>query len=239
MSKIAIIGYGKMGQTIHQMALAKGHEVPLTIDVNTEHSLSDLDTSIDVAIEFTRPESAFENLRACMKKGIPVVCGTTGWLDRLDEIKQLRTTHDGAMFYASNYSVGVNIFFALSEYLAQQMNSFAEYDVAMKEIHHTQKLDAPSGTAITLAEGILKGLKRKETWTNQEVENKDSDLSILSERIDDTPGTHIIDYRSEIDAIEIKHTAFSRKGFASGALTAAEWLVGKKGFFDMRDLLGF
>ncbi|NND04887.1 MAG: 4-hydroxy-tetrahydrodipicolinate reductase [Saprospiraceae bacterium] len=238
MSRIAIIGYGKMGQTIHKMALAKGHEVPLTIDVNTDHSLDDLDQSIDVAIEFTRPDSAFSNLKACLEKGIPVVCGTTGWLDNLDEIHQLCHTTKGAFFYASNYSVGVNIFFALSDYLAGRMDAFAEYEVDLKEIHHTQKLDAPSGTAITLAQGILKALDRKEQWIGQANGNS-SDLVIQSERIEDTPGTHMITYKSEIDAIEIKHTAFSRKGFASGALTAAEWLIGKQGIFSMRDLLGF
>ncbi len=239
MSTIAVIGYGRMGQIIHQLALQKGHKVPLTIDVTTEHQLQDLGEHIDVAIEFTGPESAFDNLKTCLQMGIPVVCGTTGWLDRMDEIKALRDDLNGSLFYASNYSMGVNLFFALNRYLAKQMNSFPNYDVRMTETHHKYKLDAPSGTAITLAQGILDELDRKSQWINGAPKESDDDLQITSRRINETPGIHLVDYHSEVDSIEIKHTAHSRAGFALGAISAAEWLIGKQGFFGMKDLLGF
>lgn len=239
MYKIALIGYGKMGHTIQDLALQKGHSVPLTIDDTTDHDLEDLSSDIDVAIEFTRPESAFNNITACLKKGIPVVSGTTGWLDQMPQVKDLCEREDGAFFYASNYSIGVNLFFLLNEFLAEQMDNFPEYDITMKEIHHTQKLDAPSGTAITLAEGLLTRIKRKDTWIGEEGTPRSKDVLIKSERIADTPGTHSVTYQSDIDSIEIQHTAFNRLGFAKGALTAAEWLVGKRGCYGMRDLLGF
>ncbi len=239
MLKIALIGYGKMGKTIEKIAIEKGHDISLKIDVNATDSLVDLSpVTADVAIEFTRPEAAFQNIATSLKQGVPVVSGTTGWLERMDEIKTVCTKANSAFFYASNYSIGVNLFFALNRYLAIRMNNLPEYDVEMQEIHHTQKLDAPSGTAITLAEGILENIRRKGSWIN-ETNGKNDEIAIESLRIGDTPGTHSIQYTSEVDAIEIKHTAFSRQGFASGALTAAEWLVGKQGCFGMEDLLGF
>ena len=239
MLKIALIGYGKMGKTIEQLAIDKGHSISLKIDINAADSLSDLSPeTADVAIEFTRPDSAFENITTALNAGVPVVSGTTGWLDKMDQVKATCVAAKSGFFYASNYSIGVNLFFALNRYLAEKMDSFPQYDVEMQEIHHTQKLDAPSGTAITLAEGILDNIKRKSGWIN-DLKGDKQDLPIESLRIADTPGTHSITYSSMVDAIEIKHTAFSRLGFASGALTAAEWLVGKKGNFGMQDLLGF
>lgn len=239
MLKIALIGYGKMGKTIEKIAQSKGHDISLKIDINASDSLVDLSpATADVAIEFTRPEAAFQNIATSLKQGVPVVCGTTGWLDRMDDIKAICAEANSGFFYASNYSIGVNIFFALNRYLATRMNNFPEYDIEMQEIHHTQKLDAPSGTAITLAEGILENIERKGSWINETEVNID-EIAIESLRVADTPGTHSIQYTSEIDAIEIKHTAFSRQGFASGAVTAAEWLLGKKGCFGMKDLLDF
>jgi 4-hydroxy-tetrahydrodipicolinate reductase len=235
---IALIGYGKMGKTIHELAEKRGHQVRMIIDLDQEHSLEDLDSSIDVAIEFTRPEVAYQNIMACLKRSIPVVVGTTGWLDKYDEVKSQCLLERGAFFYASNYSIGVNVLFKLNQYLARIMNHFPEYDIVMEEIHHTQKLDAPSGTAITLAEGILTEIKKKNNWVNHEAELSE-DLSIISKRIKDVPGTHTITYRSEVDELEIKHTAHSRQGFATGALIAAEWIKDKTGCFGMSDLLKF
>lgn len=242
--KIAIIGYGKMGKTIEKLALEAGHEVILKIDSRNQSSLTGENLrKADVAIEFSRPETAFENIKTCLKAGIPVVVGTTAWLDKLDEAKKLCEKTDGAFFYASNFSIGVNIFFALSRYLAGLMDDQPQYDVSMEEIHHKQKLDHPSGTAITLAEGILKNLHRKSAWVASLDEPKPgisgSELPIVSKRIDPAPGTHIVTWASGIDTIEISHTAHSREGFAAGALAAAEWIVGKKGSFEMKDMLGF
>ena len=235
--KIALIGYGKMGKTIDQLAQAAGHEVVLRIDVNNS---TDLNTSAlasaDVAIEFTRPESAFNNIVTCLENGVPVVSGTTGWLDRLEEAKQLVEKYQGGLFYASNYSIGVNIFFAVNKYLAKLMKRYDQYDISMEEIHHTQKLDAPSGTAITLAEGIMEALPNKTGWVNEPSDKKE-ELPIISKRIDKVPGTHGISYESVIDNITITHTAHSREGFARGALAAAEWMVGKQGFYGMEDML--
>ncbi len=237
--KIAIIGYGKMGKTIERIALEMGHEIVLKIDLENRSDFSKGSLKkADVAIEFSRPESAFENIGGCLRAGVPVISGTTGWLDKMEAAKQICRETNGAFFYASNYSIGVNIFFALSNQLAKMMDAFPSYEVQLEEIHHTQKLDAPSGTAISLAEGILNNLTRKERWIN-EPERLPSDLSILSKRIDKVPGTHLVTYSSAIDTIEIKHAAHSREGFASGAVMAAEWIVGKKGFFGMEDLLGF
>ncbi len=238
MLRIALIGYGKMGKTIEKLALAKGHLISAVVDVDTPIQVRDLDTSTDVAIEFTRPTSAYENITACIHQGIPIVSGTTGWLDRQADIEALCGERNGAFFYASNYSIGVNIFFALNEYLARAMEDTAGYDVAMKEIHHLQKLDAPSGTAITLAEGILRHLPTKTQWVNHATEDP-TQLPIISEREAQVPGTHEVRYDSSVDTIEIRHTAHSRLGFAQGALSAAEWLVGKQGVFGMKDLLGF
>jgi 4-hydroxy-tetrahydrodipicolinate reductase len=243
--KIALIGYGKMGKTLEKIALSRGHEVVLKIDVDNRHDFDRL-READVAIEFTRPESAVLNLEKCITSGVPVVCGTTGWLSEFGRISSLCAAEKSAFFYASNYSIGVNIFFEINRRLAAMMNDYPMYDVAMEEIHHTQKLDAPSGTAITLAEGIFENIARKTNWVcNIEepvpilLRESSSDLNITAKRIDPAPGTHIVRYDSPIDSIEITHTAHSRDGFATGAVLAAEWLVGKKGVFSMKDLLGF
>jgi 4-hydroxy-tetrahydrodipicolinate reductase len=235
--KIALIGYGKMGKTLEKIALQRGHEVILKIDVDNRRDFDRLHEA-DVAIEFTRPESAVLNLEKCLVAGVPVVCGTTGWLSEFERISTLCNTQKSAFFYASNYSIGVNIFFEINRRLADMMNDYPMYDVTMEEIHHTQKLDAPSGTAITLAEGIFQNITRKTNWVCN-TEGSPSDLEITAKRIDPAPGTHIVRYDSPIDTIEITHTAHSREGFATGAVVAAEWLVGKQGVFSMKDLLGF
>jgi 4-hydroxy-tetrahydrodipicolinate reductase len=235
--KIALIGYGKMGKTLEKIAQSRGHEVILRIDVDNRKDFDKIHEA-DVAIEFTRPESAVLNLEKCIVAGVPVVCGTTGWLSEYDRISTLCQTKNSAFFYASNYSIGVNIFFEINRRLASMMDNYPMYDVAMEEIHHTQKLDAPSGTAITLAEGIFQNLSRKSNWT-LDTEGSASDLAITAKRIDPAPGTHIVRYDSPIDSIEITHTAHSREGFATGAVLAAEWIFGKKGVFSMKDLLGF
>ena len=237
--KIAIIGYGKMGKTIEALAKKKGHDIVLKIN---DSKISKQDVvilkNVDVAIEFSQPEGAFENIKSCLEHGVPVISGTTGWLEKMDEAIELCKKHDGAFFYASNYSVGVNIFFEINKALATMMNQQPQYDIQLEEIHHTQKLDAPSGTAISLAKDILKNIDRKQKWVNSN-NNTSTELAIRSKRIDQVPGTHIIEYISPVDTIEIKHTAHSRQGFANGALAAAEWIIGRKGFFGMNDLLGF
>ncbi len=233
--KIAIIGYGRMGKTIESIATEKGDEIVLRItDKNTDDLSSENLHRADVAIEFTRPEAAFENVKICLEAGTPVVCGTTGWTDKISEIQDLTKQQNGAFFYASNYSIGVNIFFALNKKLAAIMNEHSDYTPSIHEIHHTQKLDAPSGTAITLGEGIIANTQLKK-WTKQDP--KPDELLITSARINNTPGTHIVTYTSDIDDIEITHTARSREGFAQGALMAARWLIGKKGCFGMSDML--
>lgn len=237
--KIAIIGYGKMGKTIEGLAVAKGHEIVLKItDENTNDLTAENLKKADVAIEFTTPHSAFSNISLCLKSGVPVVSGTTAWLDKYEDAKALCLKTKGAFFYASNFSIGVNIFFALNKYLAEMMNQYDDYNPTMEEIHHTQKLDAPSGTGITLAEGLLEKIARKSKWVNDETENPE-ELALVSKRIDKVPGTHTINYSSSIDTIEITHVAHSREGFAKGALNAAEWIVGKEGCFGMNDMLGF
>ena len=236
MLRIALIGYGKMGKMIHELASAKGHNVPLIIDLNQPGQLSDLDEEIDVAIEFSRPDAAVGNIQACLGAGVPVVSGTTGWLQHWDLIANEVNARSGALFYASNYSVGVNIFFALNTWLAEKLRSYDQFDVSVKEIHHTEKLDAPSGTAITLAEGIIQHQPKKTHWINEDA-NDSHALSIISERMAKVPGTHSVTYASTIDTIKIEHVAHSRIGFAQGALRAAEWLVGKQGIYGMSDLL--
>lgn len=228
-----------MGKTIERLAVGKGHEIVLKIDhTNLAEMTTENLKQADVAIEFTRPESAADNLQLCLKAGVPVICGTTAWLDRLDEVKATCEEVNGAFFYASNFSIGVNIFFALNRYLANMMKNYDHYNPIMEEIHHTQKLDAPSGTGITLAEDLMKIITRKQKWVN-EATNASNELQLTSKRLDKVPGTHSIEYISEIDTIEIKHTAHSREGFALGALNAAEWIIGKKGVFGMSDMLGF
>lgn len=237
--KIAIIGYGKMGKIIEQLANDKGHEIVLKINRSNLNEFTNENLAkADVAIEFSNPESAFENIKKCLLARVPVVSGTTGWLHKLEKAKEICHENECAFLYASNFSVGVNIFFALNKQLAKMMNAQTSYNVAMEEIHHTEKLDAPSGTGITLAEGIIDSLHRKTKWVNNP-QNAPEELSIISKRIDKVPGTHSIEYTSAIDSIEIKHTAHSREGFASGAIQAAEWIIGKKGYFEMKDLLGF
>jgi 4-hydroxy-tetrahydrodipicolinate reductase len=235
--KIALIGYGKMGKAIEEIAMKNGHEVVLKI---TSQNISDFNIEnlqkADVAIEFTNPHSAVDNLKKCFDANVPVVCGSTGWLDHWQEIENYCTEKNGTLLFASNFSVGVNIFFELNKKLAMLMSNRPEYNISIEEIHHTQKKDSPSGTAITLAEGILNNNHNKEKWVLGETENK-TELSITSKRIDPAPGTHIINYNSSIDSIEIKHTAHNRIGFASGAVLAAEFLKGKKGSYYMSDVL--
>jgi 4-hydroxy-tetrahydrodipicolinate reductase len=235
---IALIGYGKMGKAIEAIALEKGHAIVLKIDVDNAGDLNKENIlKADVAIEFTGPHSAFNNVMKCLELGVPIVCGSTGWLDKWDEAIAYCEKQNGTLIYASNYSIGVNLFFELNTRLAMLMKDYPSYDVSMEEIHHTQKKDAPSGTAITLAEQILQNNPLKKQWTNQSTE-KAEELSIISERIDPAPGTHKIKYSSSVDDIEIIHTAHSRIGFAGGAVLAAEFAVGKKGIFGMKDVLG-
>ncbi|WP_459188319.1 4-hydroxy-tetrahydrodipicolinate reductase [Parabacteroides sp. APC149_11_2_Y6] len=237
--KIALIGYGKMGKTIEQIAVSRGHEIVSIVDINNPEEIhSDNFKSADVAIEFTIPASAFNNYMNCFAAGVPVVSGTTGWLDRIDEIKEKCEKEGKTFFYASNFSIGVNIFFALNKYLAKIMNNFPAYDVKMTETHHIHKLDAPSGTAITLAEGIIENMDRKDRWTLETAEQP-TDLPIHAIREGEVPGIHEITYESDVDYITIKHDAKSRAGFALGAVVAAEFTAGKKGFLGMEDMLKF
>lgn len=237
--KIALIGYGKMGKTIENIALNNGDEVVLKIGQANRNELNVENLrKADVAIEFTRPEFAYENILHCLIAGVPVVSGTTGWTDKLVAAKKFCKERDGAFFYASNFSVGVNIFFAISRQLCDVMNQYTDYNARIEEIHHTQKLDAPSGTAITLANHVLEHLNRKKKWVAHP-QKASEELAIVSKRLDNVPGTHVLEFSSPIDTIELVHTAHSREGFASGALMAARWLVGKKGFFEMKDMLGF
>ncbi len=235
--KIALIGYGKMGKAIEEIALQKGHTICLTIDLyNLEDLTKENLQKADVAIEFTSPENAANNILQCFDAGVPVVCGTTGWLNNLSKVKEICIEQNGSFLYASNFSIGVNIFFELNKKLAELMSK-QDYKVTIEETHHTQKKDAPSGTAITIAEQIIKELSHKKQWVNQESNNAE-DLSIISHRIDPAAGTHAVKYSSDVDNIEIIHTAHNRKGFASGAVLAAEFIKDKKGIFTMRDVLG-
>ena len=237
--KIALIGYGKMGKAIEGIAISRGHEIVLKID---EDNLADFNKknihSTDVAIEFTGPQSAYDNVRKTLEFDVPLVCGSTGWLDKLDEIRKLCSEREGSFIYASNFSVGVNIFFEINKKLAALMASQKDYEVQVTEIHHTQKKDAPSGTAITIAEHILESLKRKKRWVNKISDNTE-ELEIISERIDPAPGIHKVKYSSAVDDIEIIHTAHGREGFALGAVLAAEFILNKKGIFSMKEVLGF
>jgi len=236
--KIALIGYGKMGQAIEKIALSENHEIVLKIDAANlaELTIENLQKA-DVAIEFTHPESAIANIQTCFKAGIPVVCGTTGWLQHLPQVQTECLQQNGTMLQATNFSIGVNIFFAVNQYLAKLMRPRANYDVSITEIHHTAKQDAPSGTAITLAEGIINNHSLKKHWVNAITSNT-AELQITSERIDPAPGTHMVKYTSVIDDIEIIHTAHNRMGFASGAVAAAAYIYNKKGIFTMNDVLG-
>ncbi|QXP52218.1 4-hydroxy-tetrahydrodipicolinate reductase [Cellulophaga sp. HaHa_2_95] len=229
--KIALFGYGKMGKMIEALALKKNHTIVAKIDNDT----TEIDfSSFDVAIDFSQPSSAFNNIKMCLENNTPIISGTTGWLDRYEEAVILCNENNGAFIYASNFSLGVNLFFELNNYLAKMMANLRDYNVSLEEIHHTQKLDAPSGTAITLAESIIKNT----SYTGWELDaNKDHILPIKAIREASVPGTHSVTYGSTVDSIEIKHTAHNREGFALGALTAAEWIVGKHGVFSMKDVL--
>lgn len=243
--KIAMLGYGKMGKVIETVILDEaangGPQDEMSLKI-TGSNLSELTVenlkTVDAAIDFSTPDTAVANITLCFKAGIPVVVGTTGWLHRMDEVKQLCKELDGTIFYASNFSIGVNIFFQLNKYLAKMMADQPQYKVHMEEIHHTQKLDSPSGTAITLAQGIITETPTKTDWVNEASEQEDI-VPIVSKRIEGVPGTHEVSYISAIDTIDIKHTAHSRRGFAEGAVHAARWVVGRKGYFEMKDMLNF
>jgi 4-hydroxy-tetrahydrodipicolinate reductase len=246
--KIALLGYGKMGKIIEQIATDRKHEIVLKID---QHNMNELTAEnlqmADVAIEFSTPSTVLANIRQCFEAGVPVVVGTTGWYDHLPELKA-QYEQTGTILYASNFSVGVNIFFHVNRMLAKLMNNYPYYEVQVEEIHHTQKLDSPSGTAITIAEGIIDNLDAKQNWTNVLIadENntvddtvKNEQLLIESHRIDSVPGTHTVIYDSEVDTLEFKHTAHNRNGFALGAVLAAEWIKDKKGFHSIQDMFNF
>ncbi len=235
---ILLVGYGKMGKAIEKIAVGRGHTIAGTIDTVEEREALSKAIKIDVAIEFSQPEAAIENLKFCFNRGIPVVCGTTGWLKEKNKIIEYCQHRNGAFFYASNFSLGVNLFFKMNEYLAKLMNGRQEYSLTIDETHHTQKKDAPSGTAITLAEGIIAANPQFKQWAYPEKPSADV-IVINSFREDPAPGTHVVRYGSDVDDIEIKHTAHSREGFAQGAVLVAEWIRGKKGVLTMDDFLEF
>ena len=230
--KIALLGYGKMGKEIEQIALQRGHSIVIKADIDTVYDVSEA----DVAIDFSVPSSAFNNIVNCISNSVPVISGTTGWLDDYDKAVNLCKEKNGAFIYASNFSLGVNIFFELNKTLAKLMNQLKQYKVSIEEIHHIQKLDAPSGTAITLADGIIENSEYK-NWKLVADSPDKMELPITAKRIEKVPGTHTISYESEVDRIDIKHTAHNRQGFALGAVIAAEWLLGKTGVFTMNDVL--
>ena len=235
--KIALIGYGKMGHIIERIALERGHQIVSIIDKDNQAAFNFPEfKSADVAIESSMPTAAMENYEKCFAANVPVVAGTTGWLSRMDEIKDACKDGKQTFFYASNYSIGVNIFFALNKYLAKIMNNYPAYDVRMEEVHHIHKLDSPSGTAITLAEGIIQNLDRKDKWIESSTPATD-EVGITAFRRDEVPGIHTIIYESAVDTISMTHDAKSREGFALGAVVAAEFLAGKKGFYTMEDLM--
>lgn len=235
--KIALVGYGKMGKEIEKIALLKGDQISFKIGSKNLEDLTLISPSnTDVAIEFTKPEQAFDNVKTLLKAKVPVVCGTTAWLDKLEEAKALAAANETSLFYAPNYSLGVNLFFELNRKLAKMMADYDDYEVSMEEIHHTEKLDSPSGTAVKLAEGLLECLPEKKEWINSETQDK-SQVGIISKRISGVPGTHSVLYKSPIDEISISHVAYSRKGFAQGAWLAAKFLIDKTGFFEMKDML--
>ena len=234
---IVLLGYGKMGKVIEKVAQSRGHNIVARIDVDNRQEFEKLTVSeVDAVIEFSHPSSAFQNVTSCLEKGFPVVCGTTGWLENKPIVEALTIEKGGAFFWSSNYSIGVNLFFELNKTLAKLMSSQKQYSVSTTEIHHTEKKDAPSGTAITLAEGIIQYLGDKTQWVSNEIPTQE-EVAIWSAREGKVPGTHIIKYISDIDQIEISHVAHGREGFALGAVIAAEWIVGKKGVFDMKELL--
>lgn len=231
--KIALLGYGKMGREIEKIALERAHSIVIKADAESQDF--DIKTA-DIAIDFSIPTAAFKNISHCLHNNVPVISGTTGWLDDFPKAVDICEQNKGAFIYASNFSLGVNIFFELNKSLAKMMCHLKQYNVSIEEIHHTQKLDAPSGTAITLAEGIIEHSDFK-NWKLASDNLQDSDIPIIAKRIENVPGTHKITYQSDVDRIDIKHTAHNRKGFALGAVIAAEWLIGKTGVFTMRDVL--
>ncbi len=239
--KISLIGYGKMGKIIEQIAISRHHTISYKITQNNQQDLQLLlPENTDVVIEFTQPESAFDNIAACLNKKIPVICGTTGWLSRKSEIEAICLQNHTAFLQASNFSIGVNIFFKVNELLAKLMNEQPQYEVALTEIHHTEKKDAPSGTAIVIADGVLKHFNRKDAWTlleNEQANMNENLLAITALRLPNVPGTHTISYQSTQDTISFTHEAHSREGFALGAVIAAEWLKDKKGNFSMADVI--
>lgn len=244
--KIALIGYGKMGKAIEAIALEKNakagktlYDIVLKVDIDNRETITlDELSQADVAIEFTSPDTAIRNIHWCFEANVPVVVGSTGWTKELGKIQQYAAENDKAFLFAPNFSIGVNIFFEINRRLAEIMDNYDDYDISMVEIHHTEKKDAPSGTALFAALDVLKRVKRKDQWRNYASDNK-ATLSIISEREANVPGTHIVKYSSPIDEIELKHTAHNRTGFASGALLAAEWIIGKTGYYSMEDVLGF
>lgn len=229
--KIALLGYGRMGKEIEKIALQRGHEIVIKYSGSEDYDIK----LADVAIDFSIPDVAFANISNCINNTIPVVSGTTGWLDKYDNIVNLCNEKKGAFIYASNFSLGVNIFFELNKQLAKMMSSLEQYNISMEEIHHTKKLDAPSGTAITLAEGIIENT-HKTSWELDKQISENS-IPIKAVRTPDVPGTHTVTYKSEVDSIDIKHTAHNRQGFALGAVVAAEWLANKTGVYTMNDVL--
>ncbi|HLT86926.1 MAG TPA: 4-hydroxy-tetrahydrodipicolinate reductase [Sphingobacterium sp.] len=244
--KVVILGYGKMGQLIEKFAMKRGHEIFLIIDKDNRESISASDIAgADVAIDFSEPAAALDNIHLCFEANLPIVVGTTGWYDHLDEIKSICEDENQTMLYGSNFSIGVNVFFHVNRLLAKAISPYKQYDVQVEEIHHIHKLDAPSGTAITIAEGILENTPGKTKWVNdvigegEEVIPKQDELLIESHRIEEVPGTHTVLYSSEVDQIEFKHTAHSRAGFALGAVVAAEWVQDKKGFYQVTEMFDF
>jgi len=235
--RIVLIGYGKMGKEIERIAIDRGHQIVSKIDIeNPDDLISLTNKEVDVAIEFSNPVSAFSNIMKCIEKQIPIVCGTTGWLEKKAEVEKATQSFDSTFFYASNYSIGVNLFFKLNKQLAKLMQPHAGYDIYTNEIHHIEKKDSPSGTAITIAEGIMSHYPNKNKWVNNEIPGAD-EIAIWSQRESTKPGTHTVKYISKVDQIEVTHEAFSREGFALGAVIAAEWILGKKGVLGMDDML--
>lgn len=237
--KIALLGYGKMGKTIERLALAAGHEIVLRVDADNRPNLTTQQLQLaDVVIEFSQPTSAVDNIKLCVTAGVPVVCGTTGWYEHFEEVAAYVAEYKGTLLYATNFSIGVNLLFALNEQLAKWMNTRPEYNVLLKEIHHIHKLDHPSGTALTLLGQLTNNIERKTAWSESPTPAA-NEIQVLAEREGEVPGTHIVTYTSPIDTLEISHVAHSREGFAGGAIAAAVWVQGKTGLFTMKDVLSF
>jgi 4-hydroxy-tetrahydrodipicolinate reductase len=242
--KIALLGYGKMGKIIEEIAISRGHSVVLKVNSSNSATFSDFELQqADVAIEFSRPDSVMNNISRCVNANVPIVVGTTGWYGELDSVKATVQNKDASLFYASNFSLGVNLFFKMNEQLADLMKPFPEYEPSIEEIHHIHKLDAPSGTGITLADGLISHLGRKKNWKLYSENGPDSanetELPLIAIRKGEVPGTHTVTYSSAIDRISMTHEAFNRKGFATGSVVAAEWIISRKGVYTMRDLLGY